>query len=196
MGIGSEKEQTVLPSDTEIRVPAAETFTADIVHFSGDMKLRVVLMGEGASCHIRCVYLSSGADKNHIGIEVVHQSPNTSSVQEIRGILTDESTMDFAGVIRIPPDVQKCDGAQNHRAFLLSDNALVRATPELEIFADDVKCAHGSAIGPLDKTQLFYFLSRGIDQKTAEKMLLKGLIADLIPTDFTPYIEEWMTQHV
>ena len=104
--------------------------------------------------------------------------------------------MIFDGVIRIPFDSQKCDGHQNHRAILLSDRASVRATPELEIYADDVKCSHGSAVGGLDETQLFYLVSRGIQQNMAKKMLLKSYAMELLPEKWEVYVDEWMDENV
>ena len=100
------------------------------------------------------------------------------------------------GVIRMPKDSQECEGFLNHRGVLLSENASVKVTPELEIFADDVKCSHGSAIGALDENQLFYLLARGIDKMTAQKILLKAYLSDLLPDVWDEYIDDWMAKNV
>ena len=100
------------------------------------------------------------------------------------------------GTIEIPKDSQKCDGRQNHRAVLLSDKAIVSATPQLEIWADDVQCAHGSAVGPLDKNQLFYLQARGLPKKLARHLLLQSFLGGLMPTEFDAIISKWMDENV
>ena len=80
--------------------------------------------------------------------------------------------------------------------MLLSDDALVQAVPALEIYADDVKCAHGSATGPLDKNALFYLLSRGITEKMAKKMLLESFIFDMVPNEGLSITQQWIENHV
>ena len=129
-------------------------------------------------------------------IKVIHQSEKTTSNQQIRGLVTDSAAATFTGTIRIPHNSQKCDGSQNHRAVILSDRATVSATPQLEIWADDVKCAHGSAIGPLDKNQLFYLETRGISESGAKKLLLSSYFSDLMPTEFEDVIQDWMVKNV
>ena len=104
--------------------------------------------------------------------------------------------MVFDGIIRIPKDSQHCDGHQNHRAILLSDTASVQATPELEIYADDVKCSHGSAVGALDENHLFYLLSRGIPMDEAKKILLKSYVMEILPETWEQYVDEWMDENV
>ena len=121
---------------------------------------------------------------------------NTLSNHQIKGVLTDNAKMVLNGVIRMPKDSQKCEGFLNHRGVLLSENASVKVTPELEIFADDVKCSHGSAIGALDENQLFYLLARGIDKMTAQKILLKAYLSDLLPDVWDEYIDDWMAKNV
>lgn len=181
---------------TEIIVPENSEFMAHILHLSGSVNLKIILSGEQAKCDVKIAYLSNKNNKNNIKVEVIHKYKNTASSQVIKGILTDTSKMVFDGVIRIPFESQKCDGHQNHRAVLLSDKASVQATPELEIYADDVKCSHGSAVGGLDDNQLFYLLSRGIPETQAKKILLKSYIMELLPETFEQYVDEWMAENV
>jgi hypothetical protein len=142
------------------------------------------------------VYLSNKNNKNNIKVEVIHKHKNTTSSHTIKGVLTDSSELVFDGIIRIPKDSQKCDGYLNHRAVLLSDNAKVKATPELEIYADDVKCSHGSAVGSLDENLLFYLMSRGIGAEEGKRILLKSFLSDSLPDSFETYIDEWMDENV
>ncbi len=154
--------------------------------------LSVRLMGKNAKANIKAVYLSSQDKDNHLSCEVIHCASETYSNQLIKGIAAKGSRTDFYGVIRIPHACQKCEGAQIHKALLLSDDAVVKATPELEIYADDVKCAHGSTVGTLDKSYLFYLQSRGIDEKTARQMLMKAFLLSDMPEAFEQQITEWM----
>ncbi|MBO7257672.1 MAG: SufD family Fe-S cluster assembly protein [Alphaproteobacteria bacterium] len=181
---------------TQIVVPENGLFSAYILHMVGNIHLKVVLDGEDAKCDIKIVYLSNKNNKNIIKVEVIHKHKNTTSSHTIKGVLTDSSKMVFDGIIRIPKDSQKCDGYLNHRAVLLSDNAKVKATPELEIYADDVKCSHGSAVGSLDENLLFYLMSRGIGAEEGKRILLKSFLSDSLPDSFETYIDEWMDENV
>lgn len=180
----------------EIIVPENTLFEAKILHILGDVALKILLVGDKAKCDIKIVYLCNKNNKYNINIEVIHEHKNTVSNHQIKGVLTDHSRLILDGVIRMPKDSQKCEGFLNHRGILLSENASVKVTPELEIFADDVKCSHGSAIGALDENQLFYLQTRGIDEVNAKKILLKAYLSDLIPASWEEYIDEWMAENV
>lgn len=179
-----------------IDVPENTLFDAQILHLSDAVKFSISLNGDNAKCDIKIVYLSNKNNKNLIDIEVIHKHKKTVSNQLVKGVLAGDSRMTFDGVIRIPKDSQKCDGTQNHRAILLSDSASVKATPELEIYADDVKCAHGSAVGPIEKTNLFYLMARGIPEETAKQVLIKAFLSDMLPAEWEEHIEEWMDENV
>ncbi len=164
--------------------------------FNNKINIKVNLLDKGAECLIECVYLTEKNDNSNITLEVVHVSPETYSTQTIKGILTDKSHVIFNGIIRMPHNSQRCVGLLNHRAFVLSDKAQVTATPELEIYADDVQCAHGSAVGPLEKEHLFYLMARGLDEKNARKLLLESAIMDLIPSDYQNIARSWIDKHI
>ncbi len=173
-----------------------ETIQIYCLHLIGSLNIKVQLQKEGARCSLNCVYLSHQKARNNLSFEVIHNERQTSSEQIVRGILLDQASMNFLGTIRIPPNSQKCVGTQNHRAVLLSDEASVSAIPELEIYADDVQCSHGSAVGPLDENALFYLQSRGIDKKQATQILLKAFLTDLMPNEIQTVIDEWMAEYV
>ncbi len=195
-GFRDDLIEGIFTESQTIFVPENQKYSARILHMSGPISLKVVLAGEQSECDIKIVYLSNKNNIENIKVEVIHEHKNTVSSQIIKGILTDNSKMIFDGVIRIPFNSQKCDGHQNHRAVLLSDSARVQATPELEIYADDVKCSHGSAVGGLDENALFYLTSRGIQQNMAKKMLLKSYAMELLPSAWESYIDEWMDENV
>ena len=109
-----------------------------------------------------------------------HLVPENDSRQVYKGILDDDAQGVFQGKIHIAPDAQKVAGDQLSRALLLSERASVAVKPELEIYADDVKCSHGASSGELDADAYFYLQSRGIDEKTARKMLIDAFLADVL----------------
>lgn len=168
------------------------SYDLNLLQTGQTLKVKVTLLGENASCTLRAIYLSSTDFDNKIEFEVIHAVPQTISKQEIKGVAAGFGKADFYGVIRMPHASQKCEGSQNHKALLLSDKACVKCTPELEIYADDVKCAHGSSIGTLDESYLFYLMSRGIDRATARQMLIKAFLLSDMPQSFETEVDKWM----
>jgi Fe-S cluster assembly protein SufD len=119
---------------------------------------------------------------------VTHQAPRCTSRQIYKTVLDEKSRGVFQGRITVAEGAQKSDGYQLSRALLLSDQAEMDAKPELEIFADDVKCGHGSAIGDLDENAMFYLRSRGIGEKQARALLIEGFVAETLDEI---RIDEW-----
>ena len=131
-----------------------------------------VLVGEGAECLINGLFI--GVERQHLDnyMLVEHTSPHCDSRQFYNGILDGRSHGVFHGRIIVHKDAQKTDAKQTNRNLLLSDDAQIDTKPQLEIYADDVKCTHGATIGQIDETALFYLRSRGIDEVSARKLLL------------------------
>lgn len=179
----------------DITVAEAGSYEAVFLQKNARLDINVHLTGKGAKCRINVVYLSSGAAENTINCHVYHESPETYSNQDVRGVLAMNGRTVYNGLIRIEKDSQKCEGHQNHRAVLLSKEGSASCTPELEIFADDVQCTHGSAIGALDENEMFYIQSRGIDASEAKKMLIKGFLSDILDGNFEKELNEWMAQN-
>ncbi len=138
------------------------------------------LKNDFSSYNLTGIYF--GRDKHHQDITacVNHLAQNTSSNQIVRGILDDSSVGVYQGGIKVAPKAQKTDGKQMSRALLLSKLAESNSKPELEIFADDVTCAHGATIGELDKDQFFYLLSRGISYNEARDILIKAYLSEIL----------------
>lgn len=166
------------------------------VIFNGNISINIELNKNNDDANIKVLYLVANKDCVDIQVKVKHLAPETKSSQIIKGIAKDNATVSFNGNIHISQNSQRVDGYQNHRGLLLSDNAIIRAIPELEIYADDVKCSHGSAVGPIDKDALFYLMSRGIDQTIAQKILIKSFISDIVPEQYQHITDEWISQHV
>ena len=105
---------------------------------------------------------------------------NTKSYQLIKSVLGKQSKAAYQGKIFVNSKAQKTDGYQLSKAVLLNEQAEFNAKPELEIYADDVKCSHGSASGSLDEDSIFYLMSRGLDKKTAKELLINGFLLDVV----------------
>ena len=144
------------------------------------LETHITLSGENADCTLSAIYLGRDNQHHDITTNMDHSRGHCLSNQIIRGVLDDAARGVFQGKVHVAPDAQKTDGQQMSRALLLSRKAEADAKPELEIYADDVLCAHGATVGELDETQLFYLKSRGISEKTARAMLISAFLDDAI----------------
>jgi Fe-S cluster assembly protein SufD len=142
--------------------------------------LRVSLEGENAQCSLGGLYLAQDRQTvdNHLRVE--HNSANCSSSQLYKGVLDDAARAVFNGRVVVAPGAQKTDARQSNRNLLLSDRAKVNSNPQLEIFADDVRCTHGSVVGRLDEEAVFYLRSRGIGRREAENLLTHAFAAEVV----------------
>jgi Fe-S cluster assembly protein SufD len=136
--------------------------------------------GEGARVELHGAYLLK--DKAHFDLttRVLHNGDNGVTDQQIRGIIKDQATGIFQGRILVNRGADGTDAKMHHGAILLNDGAKVRAKPELEIYADDVSCAHGNTVGALDEAALFFCQARGMDVVTARSMLTKAYVRPVI----------------
>jgi Fe-S cluster assembly protein SufD len=166
--------------DLDIAVGDNARFTIHVLANAADygrIHVRATL-GKGAHFELGGAILGAGSQTLEIVTEVIHAEPDGTSNQVVRSVLADKATGSFLGRINVARHAQKTDAAQSVKAMLLDRGATANAKPELEIFADDVKCAHGATVGELDKQALFYMGSRGIDPATAKKLMLQAFIAD------------------
>ena len=138
------------------------------------------LNGASAKLNLNGVYISGDKQHHDLTTAIYHNVPKCISKQIVRGVLGGESTGVFQGKVRVAPNAQKTDGQQMSKAILVSDNASANAKPELEIYADDVICAHGATVGELDDDQLFYLNSRGISMDKARLMLIRAFLQDIV----------------
>ncbi|MCE9650370.1 MAG: Fe-S cluster assembly protein SufD [Parvibaculum sp.] len=132
--------------------------------------------GEGAQAHVNGATALRGHQHGDQFCIVDHAVPGCASATLFRTVLDDAATGVFQGKVIVRPDAQKTDGRQMTNALLLSRDAAMNAKPELEIYADDVQCAHGSTIGELNREALFYLRSRGIDEETARQLLISAFL--------------------
>jgi len=136
--------------------------------------------GSGADVQLNGVYLPTGKEHIDYHTTLEHEVPHGTSHEVFRGIIGDDAKAVFNGRIHIHKDAQKTLAELSNKNLLTSSRAEINTKPELEIYADDVKCAHGATIAQLDKSSLFYFQSRGINRKEAEAMLSFGFINELL----------------
>jgi Fe-S cluster assembly protein SufD len=136
-----------------------------------------VTLGRGSHFELNGAIIGGGDQVLEIVTKVVHAQPDATSGQTIRSILGSHATGSYLGSINVARDAQRTDAFQSVKAMLLDRTATANAKPELEIFADDVKCAHGATVGELDRAALFYMASRGMDPATAKTLLLKAFVA-------------------
>ena len=192
-----------LPAPESIVVPAGGDFKRAIVQDAGDIRQIELVLGkgataslhilniggaygrielavtlhEGADFHLGAAQIGGGEQNLEIITTVTHAEPGATSRQMIRSVLGGTATGTYLGKVAVARDAQQTDSEQDVKAMLLDRSATANAKPELEIFADDVKCAHGCAIGELDAMSLYYLQSRGLPPAEAKKILLQAFVA-------------------
>ncbi|MDP9423620.1 MAG: SufD family Fe-S cluster assembly protein [Pseudomonadota bacterium] len=183
-----ELQQIWLPSGDEVDVrrvemvleagAVARIFALNNASRYGRYELNVT-MHEGADFAFYGANIGGEDSTLEIVTTLRHIAPGATSHQTIRSVLGDKATGSFLGKIEVAREGQQTDAEQSVKAMLLDRGATANAKPELEIFADDVKCAHGATVGELDKNQLYYAAARGLDPVSARALLLEGFVAGL-----------------
>ena len=156
----------------------ARLFARNTAPIYGRIEIEVSL-AQGAEFELFGANIGTGVSTNEIVTCVKHSAPGGRSLQVVRSVLAGKATGSFIGKIEVARGAQKTDAEQSVKAMLLDRGATANAKPELEIFADDVKCAHGASVGELDPMQLFYAKSRGLDPASARALLLEGFVMGL-----------------
>ena len=165
------------------------TFSSHSLTFGGRLVRNDVfatLDGEGAECTLDGLYVAGGDSLVDTHTTIDHAMPHCPSHELYKGILSDKARAVFNGKIIVRQDAQKTDAKQTNKALLLSGEATINTKPQLEIFADDVKCTHGAAIGQLDEDAMFYLQARGIGAEQARNLLIHafaGQVLDSVDVD-------------
>ena len=157
---------------------SAEIFALNTAARYGRLELAVTLH-EGAHFAFHAANIGSGSTTLEIVTTVRHIEPNATSRQTVRSVLGGTATGSYLGKVAVARGADGTDGEQSVKSMLLSRGAVANAKPELEIYADDVKCAHGATVGELDAQQLFYAAARGLPPEEAKALLLEGFIGGL-----------------
>ncbi len=147
---------------------------------SCDVRLDVNLLGEGAEANLYGAYVCGGSEKVKIAVDMHHDVHHCNSRQLFKGIAGGASRVDFYGKIIVAKDAQRTEAYQENHNILLSEDAKVDTKPQLEIYADDVKCSHGATIGRLNEEEQFYMRSRGISLEDAKVLQMISFIAPVL----------------
>ena len=188
VGPGETFEKMWLPGDDEVLVRRIQIaleqgskgriFALNAAPVYGRIELEVSLE-EGAEFELFAANIGTDLSTNEIVTNVRHLAPNGRSRQTVRSVLNGKAVGSYLGKVEVARGAQKTDAEQSVKAMLLDRGATANCKPELEIYADDVKCAHGASVGELDPVQLFYAESRGLDPATARALLLEGFVMGL-----------------
>jgi len=178
-----ESDRAFHISTVQVRQERNSNFTSNSVAFGGLLvrnNINAVLDGEGAECTLNGLYLGTDSQliDNHTTID--HAKPHCPSHELYKGILSGKSKGVFNGKIKVRKDAQKTDAKQTNKNLVLSDEASIDTKPQLEIFANDVKCTHGATIGQLDEDAIFYLRSRGVSLEKARDILIYAFASDVI----------------
>lgn len=177
-----ELETSFHVATTHVRLERATNFSSQSISIGGAIvrnDANAVFGGEGAEATLDGLYLARGRQlvDNHTAID--HALPNCASREVYKGVLDGRARGVFNGKVFVRADAQKTDGKQTNKNLLLSEHASIDTKPQLEIFANDVKCTHGATIGQIDENALFYLRSRGIGRETARSLLIYAFATEI-----------------
>jgi Fe-S cluster assembly protein SufD len=178
--IQNESRAAASIATTEMELAASSlvnSFTLNVGAQLTRAEAHVRIVGEGATAHLNAVQLLSGRQHGDVTTVVRHEAPGCASRQTVKNVLTGHARAVFQGKIEVARAAQKTDAYQMNQSLLLSPDAEADSKPQLEIYADDVKCSHGATVGELDAELLFYLRSRGLPLPEARKLLIEAFIS-------------------
>lgn len=178
-----ESNENYTVATEQVKQDKDSTFTINTITLNGELvrnNLNIDVLGHNCNTNLNGAYLTKG--KQHVDNHTVvdHQVAHCESNELYKGVMDDDSTAVFNGKVFVRKDAQKINAFQSNGNVLLSGNATVNSKPELEIYADDVKCSHGSTTGQLDDEAIFYLRARGLSEKNARKLLVSAFIGDVL----------------
>lgn len=192
-------DTTLRETEFDIRLAGGASLQMVFLSLDGaDVRnhLRVSLDGERASCTLAGLTLADGDRRMDYDIVLTHAVPACHSDQLFKSLLSGRSVAHFDGLIRVVPDAQKTEAYQANHNLLLSDDARAHTRPQLEIYADDVKCSHGATVGRLNPDELFYLRSRGIPKAEAEVLQQMAFAGEVLEKISDPELRERMRERV
>jgi Fe-S cluster assembly protein SufD len=151
-----------------------------------------VKLSEGSHAALNGLYIVNGSEHVDNHTEIDHAMPHATSFELYKGILDGKASAVFNGRIMVRKDAQKTDSKQTNKNLVLSNDAVIDTKPELQIFADDVRCTHGATIGQLDAEAMFYMQSRGIGKQQARSLLTYAFAQDIVDRVNVPSMREWL----
>ena len=183
----------IAPPKGMYQVQAGEILNLEFVVLPGESKdidVSVDLCGPGAEAHLKGLYLCKADEKVNFRIVMHHKAPGCHSTQLFNGIAGGSAQVTFNGTIVVAPDAQKTEAFQENHNIVLTETAVVNTRPQLEIYADDVKCSHGATVGQLNQDELFYMRSRGIPESEAKTLQMLSFLSPVIPAGREEEIEQ------
>lgn len=147
---------------------------------SASSRYEVDLAGADAESRVNALFALGGEEQSVLTIRTNHLVADCRSASEVRGLAGGKAVGRFDGMVYVAPDAQRTDAFQQNRNMLLSDTARIDTKPQLEIYADDVKCSHGATIGQMDQEAIYYLRQRGLDEQQARRLQLTGFADDLV----------------
>ena len=184
----------------EVNQERSSNFSSNMISFGAELSrndFNTRFNDTGGECLLNGLFMINGNQLFDVHTMIDHAKPHCNSHEHYKGILDGNSRGVFNGKVMVRPDAQKTNAFQENNNIILSDKALVNTKPQLEIFADDVKCSHGATIGQLEDEALFYLKSRGIGDKTARGMLIHAFASDVVNSikveSIKNYLEEILT---
>jgi Fe-S cluster assembly protein SufD len=146
----------------------------------GKIRIHNDLAGPGATSRVTGAYFADGTQHLDYDTFQQHHAPNTTSDFAFKGVLREEASVVWRGMIRVEPDAQGTNAYQENRNLILSKSAHADSIPGLEILANDVRCTHGATVSQVDREQLFYAMSRGLTRSDAERLIVRGFFQDVL----------------
>jgi Fe-S cluster assembly protein SufD len=186
-------------AETQVTLKKDARYRNVLLHLSGKLNRRNVnidLWESGAHAESYNLYLTDRTEHSDISTQVQHRAADTTSNQIAKGILDGESKGIFTGKIHIHPKAQRVASGQLNKNLLLSKKAQAHSQPQLEIFADDVKCSHGSTTGQLSPDEVFYFQARGIPADKARTLLAHGFGLEVVMKIQNEIVRSWVELQV
>ncbi|MCC6385155.1 MAG: Fe-S cluster assembly protein SufD [Bacteroidia bacterium] len=197
--IQQENNKSNTLSNTYVESAANSFFKIHTITLGGVLvrnKLRIRLNGQGSEAYFNGLYLPD--DRMHVDnyTNVIHAVPNCTSNQTYRGVISDEAHGVFCGRIVVEQDAQKTQAYQSNKNILVGNHAMVNSKPQLEIYADDVKCTHGATTGRLDSNALFYLRARGINEQRARALLITAFASDVLQQTTDPALHQFLIEQI
>lgn len=187
----------IAPPKGQYQVQAGEVLNLQFVVLPGesrDIDVSVDLLGPGAEAHLKGLYLCKADEKVNFRIVMHHCAPGCKSTQLFNGIAGGQAQVSFHGTIVVAPDAQQTEAYQENHNIVLTPEAKVNTQPQLEIYADDVKCSHGATVGQLNEDELFYMRSRGIPESEAKTLQMLSFLSPVVPEGREEEIEQAVKQ--
>lgn len=160
-------------ADSRCEITMAELTSANVAY-------RVAMNGRGAECELQGVFLAAEQEHCAVSVRVEHNVPDCRSNSLVKGVAGGSARGEFRGLVYVAPDAQRTDAQQQSRNVQLSREARITTLPQLEIYADDVKCSHGATVGQMDADAILYMRQRGLSEAQARALQIEGFVGDVV----------------